>query len=68
MLRHVLEITLDVRLLHEAKAQFDANDTAAVLVVVEDGHVITVFMDIGDFGVAHFDEDQVARKNAIALP
>ena len=68
MLRHLREIPLNVRVLHEAKAQLNADDAAAILVSVEDGHVIAAFVDIGDFGVDHFDEDQVARQFAGALP
>ena len=50
------------------KRNSNADDAAAILVAVEDGHVIAIFVDIGDFGVNHFDENEVARKNAVAFP
>lgn len=44
--RRVLEITLNVRLLHKAETQLYADDAAAVLVALEDGHVVAVVVDI----------------------
>ncbi len=35
MPRHILKVALDIRLLHEAKAQLDADDAAAFFVAVE---------------------------------
>src|SRR5208283_3108611 len=66
--RHVGEITLDIGLLHEAEAQFDADHAAAAPVAVEDRHVVAVVMDIRDLGMHHLDNDEVARKNAVAIP
>ena len=68
MPREILEPLLDVRLFHESEPQLDANDAAAVLVAVEDGHVIAIFEDIGDFGMRDFDEDEMSRQQPVALP
>ena len=50
-------------LLHEAEAQFDADDAAALLVAVEYRDPIAILVDVGDLPVDHLDEDQVARQD-----
>ena len=66
--RQIFETQLDIRLFHEAEPQFDADDAAAILIAVEDGHVIAMVMDIGNLGVNHLDENEIAWKNAVAFP
>src|SRR6516165_888537 len=68
MPRQVLEIALHIGIFHEAEAQFDANDAAAIPVAGENGDAVAVFVDVGDLRMSHLDKDQVARKHAVALP
>ena len=65
--RHGFEIALDVGFFHEAEPQLDTDHAAAILVALEHRDVIAVFVNVGDFGVRDLDQDQVARKHAVAL-
>ncbi len=66
--RQILETQFDIRLFHEAKPQFDADDAAAIRIAVEHGHVIAMVVDLWDLGVNHLDENEIAREDAVAFP
>src|ERR1700739_2886343 len=65
---HMCKVALDVRLFHEAEAQLHADDAATLLVAVEYNAATTVIVNVRNLRVDYLNENEVTRKDAIAVP
>jgi hypothetical protein len=66
--RHFFQKALDIRFFHEAEADFHGNNAATAMIAVEDRDAITVVPDVGHLAMRDFDEDEIARQDAVPLP
>jgi hypothetical protein len=41
---------------------------ASLMIAVEDRYVIPVVSDVRDFAMRNFNEDKIARQDAVSLP
>ena len=68
MPRQFLKVAFDVRLLHEAEAQLNADHATAFFVAVKYDDAIAILVNIGDLRVDDLNQNEVSWKDAVPVP